>query len=143
VAVHTPFRAEVLTPTGELFAGEVQQVSTRTVAGEIGILAKHQPLLGRLEPAELRLTLPNDGEVKRFVQTGGYLQVAQDGNVLLLVDHAYPVEEYDRADAEAQQREAEERLEKTEPGTEAHRLARAGKRRADALVRLGDTLQNR
>jgi F-type H+-transporting ATPase subunit epsilon len=143
VAAHTPFRAEVLTPTGELFAGEVQQVSTRTVAGEIGILAKHVPLLGRLEPAELRLTLPDDGEVKRFVQTGGYLQVAQDGNVLMLVDDAYPVEEYDRGKAEEQQREADERLEKAEAGTEAHRIARANKRRADALVRLGDHLGQR
>jgi F-type H+-transporting ATPase subunit epsilon len=140
---HTPFRAEVLSPTGAVFAGEVQQVSTRTVGGEIGILAKHQPLLGRLEPAEVRLTLPDDGEVKRFVQTGGYLQVAQDGNVLLLVDDAYPVEEYDRANAEEQQRAAQERLEQAEPGTEAHRLARAGKHRADALVRLGDTLERR
>ena len=59
---HTPFRTDVLTPTGELFAGEVQQVSTRTVDGEIGILANHQPLLGRLEPSELRLTLPGEGE---------------------------------------------------------------------------------
>ena len=140
---HTPFRAEVLTPTGELFSGEVQQVSTRTVAGEIGILAKHVPLLGRLEPAELRLTMPNDGEVKRWVQTGGYLQVAQDGSVLLLVDHAFPVEEFDRAKVEEDQRQAEERLAGTEKGTEAHRLALAGKRRADALVRVGDALAQR
>lgn len=138
---HTPFRTDVLTPTGELFAGEVQQISTRTVDGEIGILAGHQPLLGRLEPAELRLTLPGEGaEVKRFVQTGGYIQVAQDGNALLLVDDAYPVEKYDRSAAEAQQREADERVEKAEKGTEAHRLASLAKRRADALVRLGDKL---
>ncbi|MGX6446691.1 ATP synthase F1 subunit epsilon [Patulibacter sp. S7RM1-6] len=140
---HTPFRADVLTPTGELFSGEVQQVSTRTVAGEIGILAKHVPLLGRLEPAELRLTLPDDGAVKRWVQTGGYLQVAQDGNVLLLVDHAFPIEEYDQGKAEEEQRQAEERLAATEKGTEAHRLALAGKRRADALVRVGTSLGRR
>jgi len=143
VASHTPFRAEVLTPTGELFAGDVQQVSTRTVEGEIGILAKHQPLLGRLEPAELRLTLADDGEVKRFVQTGGYLQVAQDGNVLLLVDDAYPVDEFDRSKAEEDQREAQERLDKAEAGSAAHRIALAGKRRADALVRVGNALENR
>ena len=138
---YTPFRTDVLTPEGELFAGEVQQVSTRTVSGEIGILAKHAPLLGRLEPAELRLTLPGEaGEVKRFVQTGGYVQVAQDGNVLLLVEEAYPVEEYDKAKAEEQQRQAAERLSAAEPGTEAHRLATAGKRRADALVKIGDRL---
>ena len=140
---YTPFKADVLSPTGEVFSGEVQQISTRTVSGELGILRKHQPLLGRLEAGELRLYLPQDGEVKRLVQTGGYVQVAGDGGVLLLVDEAFPVEEYDRADAEERQRKAEERLEAAEAGTEQHRLALAGKKRADALVKLADQLDKR
>ena len=140
---YEPFKADVLSPTGEVFSGEVQQISTRTVSGELGILRKHQPLLGRLEAGELRLYLPQDGEVKRLVQTGGYVQVAGDGGVLLLVDEAFPVEEYDRADAEERQRKAEERLEAAEAGTEQHRLALAGKKRADALVKLADQLDKR
>lgn len=140
---YTPFKADVLSPTGEVFSGEVQQISTRTVSGELGILRKHQPLLGRLEAGELRLYLPQDGEVKRLVQTGGYVQVAGDGGVLLLVDEAYPIEEYDKAKVEADQQHAEERLAKTEPGTEQHRLALANKKRADALVKLGETLDKR
>ena len=51
----TPFPVEVLTPEGEVFNDEVEMVSTRTVVGSIGILANHQPLLGMLEPTELRL----------------------------------------------------------------------------------------
>lgn len=138
---HTPFKADVLSPTGKVFSGEVQQISTRTVSGELGILRKHQPLLGRLEAGELRLYLPEDGEAKRLVQTGGYVQVAGDGGVLLLVDEAYPVEDYDRAKAEADQQKAAEKVERAEPGTEQHRLAVAGKKRADALVKLGDSLR--
>jgi F-type H+-transporting ATPase subunit epsilon len=138
---HSPFQADVLSPGGKVFSGEVQQISTRTVSGELGILKKHQPMLGRLEAGELRLYLPEDGEVKRLVQTGGYVQVAGDGGVLLLVDEAYPIEEYDRADAEEHQRKAQERLDQAEPGTEQHRLALAGKKRADALVKLGDKLE--
>jgi F-type H+-transporting ATPase subunit epsilon len=140
---YEPFKADVLSPGGQVFSGEVQQISTRTVSGELGILRKHQPLLGRLEAGELRLYLPNDGEVKRLVQTGGYIQVAGDGGVLLLVDEAYPIEDYDRAQVEADQQKAAERLEQAEPGTEQHRLAVAGKKRADALVKLGDTLEKR
>jgi F-type H+-transporting ATPase subunit epsilon len=140
---YTPFQADVLSPGGKVFSGEVQQISTRTVSGELGVLRKHQPLLGRLEAGELRLYLPEDGEVKRFVQTGGYIQVAGDAGVLLLVDEAFPVEEYDRADAEDRQRKAIERLEQAEEGTEQHRLALAGKKRADALVKLADTLEKR
>ena len=140
---YEPFQADVLSPGGKVFSGEVQQISTRTVSGELGVLRKHQPLLGRLEAGELRLYLPNDGEVKRLVQTGGYIQVAGDGGVLLLVDEAYPIEDYDRAKAEADQQKAAERLEKAEDGTEQHRLALAGKKRADALVKLGDKLEKR
>jgi F-type H+-transporting ATPase subunit epsilon len=140
---YEPFKADVLSPGGQVFSGEVQQISTRTVSGELGVLRKHQPLLGRLEAGELRLYLPNDGDVKRLVQTGGYVQVAGDGGVLLLVDEAYPVEDYDRSRAEADQQKAAERLEQAEPGTEQHRLAVAGKKRADALVKLGDTLEKR
>jgi F-type H+-transporting ATPase subunit epsilon len=140
---YEPFKADVLSPGGQVFSGEVQQISTRTVSGELGILRKHQPLLGRLEAGELRLYLPNDGDVKRLVQTGGYIQVAGDGGVLLLVDEAYPIEDYDRSRAEADQQKAAERLEQAEPGTEQHRLAVAGKKRADALVKLGDTLEKR
>jgi F-type H+-transporting ATPase subunit epsilon len=136
---HTPFRVDVLTPTGELFGGEVEQVSTRTVAGEIGILAGHAPLLGRLEPAELKLHV-SDGDVKRYVQIGGYVQVAQEGNVLLLVDEAFPVEEYSVEDAKQRQEKAATRLAACDEGTEAHRLALAAKHRADALVRLADRL---
>ncbi|MCK9247969.1 MAG: ATP synthase F1 subunit epsilon [Solirubrobacteraceae bacterium] len=136
---HAPFRAEVLTPDGALFAGEVEQVSTRTVAGEIGILARHSPLLGRLEPAELKLTEPG-GDVTRYVQTGGYVQIAADGNVLLLAEEAYPVDEYSKSDAQARLDDAEERLGRAEAGTEAHRIATIAHRRAKALVALGDRL---
>jgi F-type H+-transporting ATPase subunit epsilon len=140
---YEPFKADVLSPGGQVFSGEVQQISTRTVSGELGVLRKHQPLLGRLEAGELRLYLPNDGDVKRLVQTGGYVQVAGDGGVLLLVDEAYPVEDYDRAQAEADQQKAAERLDAAEEDTEQHRLALAGKKRADALVKLGDNLEKR
>ena len=51
----TKFRVEVLTPEGEVFNDEVEMVSTRTTVGSIGVLAHHQPLLGMLEPTELRL----------------------------------------------------------------------------------------
>ena len=49
------FRVEVLTPEGEVFNDDVEMVSTRTTVGSIGILARHQPLLGMLDPTELRL----------------------------------------------------------------------------------------
>ena len=80
------FTAEVLTPEGSVFKDEVEMVSTRTTVGSIGILAKHQPLLGMLEPTELRL-YKSESEIIRFAQGEGYVQVSRDG-VLLLVEEA-------------------------------------------------------
>ena len=58
MAGESTFDVEVLTPEGEVFDGEVRQVSTRTAVGEIGILANHAPLLAALRPTELRLHSP-------------------------------------------------------------------------------------
>ncbi|MEA2213341.1 MAG: F-type H+-transporting ATPase subunit epsilon [Solirubrobacteraceae bacterium] len=51
----TKFEVEVLTPEGEVFADEVEMVSTKTAIGSIGVLANHQPLLAMLDPTELRI----------------------------------------------------------------------------------------
>ena len=49
------FPVEVLTPEGQVFADEVEMLSTRTTIGSIGVLANHAPLMAILEPTELRL----------------------------------------------------------------------------------------
>ena len=71
------FQVEVLTPEGEVFNDEVEMVSTRTDVGSIGILANHQPLLGMLDPTELRL-YRSETDIVRFAQGEGYVQVADD-----------------------------------------------------------------
>ncbi len=84
---------EVLTPEGEVFEGEVQQVSTRTEVGEIGILANHVPLLAALAPTELRLHV-SDSETRRYAQAHGWLQMF--GNrARLLVEEAIDPEDLD------------------------------------------------
>ena len=59
---------------GGLQAAKSRQLSTRTEVGEIGILANHAPLLGALQPTELRLHV-SDSETKRYAQAHGWLQV--------------------------------------------------------------------
>ena len=83
---HAKFKVEVLTPEGEVFSDEVEMVSTRTTTGSIGVLAHHQPLLGMLEPTELRL-YRTESDIERFAQGEGYLQVGREG-VLVLVEEA-------------------------------------------------------
>src|SRR2546429_9731939 len=68
----TKFRAEVLTPEGQVFDDEVEMVSTRTTVGSIGGLANHAPLMAILDPTELRL-YKSESDVVRFAQGEGYL----------------------------------------------------------------------
>jgi F-type H+-transporting ATPase subunit epsilon len=131
---HEPFKVEVLTPEGQVFAGEVEMVSTRTTVGSIGILAHHQPLLGMLDPTALRL-YKSETDVVSFAQGEGYVQVSDDG-VLLLVEEAMPADKIDTSEQQEKLKRAEEELSSCEEGTEQFRVASRQKRRAEAFLRI-------
>jgi F-type H+-transporting ATPase subunit epsilon len=130
----TPFQVEVLTPEGEAFNDEVEMVSTRTSVGSIGILANHMPLLGMLDPTELRL-YKSDSDVVRYAQGEGFLQV-YGNRALLLVDEVFEIDELDSGELEDRLRRAEEEMENAEEGTEERRAAERDKRRYEAFLEL-------
>ncbi len=133
------FVAEVLTPEGEVFNEEVEMVSTRTTVGSIGILAHHQPLLGMLDPTELRL-YKSDSDVVSLAQGEGYVQVSED-RVLILVEEALPPEDLDSSELQERVSRADEELSSAEEDSEQARLAARDKRRAEVFLRIasGDT----
>jgi F-type H+-transporting ATPase subunit epsilon len=128
----TPFETEVLTPEGEVFAGEVRQVSTRTAAGEIGILANHAPLLAALRPAELRLHV-SDSETRRYAQAHGWLQVFGN-HARLLVEEAIPPEDLDPAALKQQLADAEQRFAEADEDSGARARAAKDRDRAEAFL---------
>ena len=130
----TPFQAEVLTPEGEAFNDEVEMVSTRTSVGSIGILANHQPLLGMLDPTELRL-YKSESDVVRYAQGEGFLQI-YGNRALLLVDEIFEIDELNSGDLEERLRRAESEIENAEEGTEERRAAERDKRRYEAFLEL-------
>ena len=130
----TPFQVEVLTPEGEAFNDEVEMVSTRTSVGSIGILANHAPLLGMLDPTELRL-YKSESDVVRYAQGEGFLQV-YGNRALLLVDEIFEIDELNSGDLEERLRRAESEIENAEEGTEELRAAERDKRRYEAFLEL-------
>jgi F-type H+-transporting ATPase subunit epsilon len=124
---HTKFKCQVLTPEGEAFNDEVEMVSTRTSVGSLGILANHAPLMGMLEPTELRL-YKTESDIVRFAQSEGYLQVV--GNeALLLVEDAIEPDKLDRSDLEEKLRACEQEAERADEGSEErHRHERDARR---------------
>ena len=129
---HNKFRAEVLTPEGEVFSEEIEMLSTRTGVGSIGILARHEPLLALLEATELRLYRSED-EIVRFAQAEGYMQFAEN-RALLLVEEARRPEELDRAELESRLAEARAAAERAEPGSEERVRAERDMRRFEVFL---------
>jgi F-type H+-transporting ATPase subunit epsilon len=131
---HAKFPTKILTPEGEVFNGEVEMVSTRTTVGLIGVMARHAPLLATLEPTELRLH-KGEGEVERFAQSEGYLQVG-DNQALLLVEDAVPVAGLDAEMLRERLRIAEQQIAESGEDTERRRAAVRDKKRWELFLSL-------
>ncbi|HET7053017.1 MAG TPA: ATP synthase F1 subunit epsilon [Solirubrobacterales bacterium] len=132
MAGESKFEVEVLTPEGEVFSGEVSQVSTRTKVGEIGILANHAPLLASLRPTELRLHL-GGSETRRYAQAHGWLQVFGN-HTRLLLEEAIPPEDLDAGVLKEQLADAEQRLGESEDGSGKRARALKDRERAEAFL---------
>lgn len=129
---HSKFECQVLTPEGEAFSGEVEMVSTRTGVGSLGILANHAPLMGMLEPTELRI-YKTESDVVRLAQSEGYLQVA-DNRCLILVEDAVEPDKLDRSDLEERLRACEQEAERADEGSEERERHTRDARRYRAFI---------
>ena len=131
--------AQVLTPEGEVFNGELFQVSTRTMVGEVGIRARHAPLVARLVPSELRLwPSENESEVVRYAQGEGWLEVFAN-RARVLVAEAVEPDSLDVGDLKQKLEDAEQRLSEAEEDSTAHEVAERDKARAEAFIKIAES----
>jgi F-type H+-transporting ATPase subunit epsilon len=72
----------VVSADAELWTGDARQVVARTLIGQIGLLAGHQPVLGVLAEGEVRITTL-DGDVIRVNAQDGFLSM--QNNVVTVV----------------------------------------------------------
>jgi F-type H+-transporting ATPase subunit epsilon len=128
--------AEVLTPEGEIFSGELQMISTRTTVGEIGILANHIPTIARLVPAELRLH-KSDSDVETYAQGEGWLEVFAN-HVRVLVAEAHSEDELDVSDLKRRLEEAEQAASEAEEGSAAAEQAERERARCEVFIRIAE-----
>ena len=110
------FDVSLVTPDGPAFEGEAEMIIVPGAAGEIGVLARHAPLIATLKAGSTRVYLDRDSEDVREYATGpGFFKVEQD-RVIALVDDAVLAKEIDDARAQAQLEEAQQELERVERG---------------------------
>ncbi|WP_345761546.1 F0F1 ATP synthase subunit epsilon [Diaminobutyricibacter sp. McL0608] len=73
----SPLKVSVVAADHEVWSGEASMVVARTVEGQIGILAGHEPLLAMLAAGEVRVTLVG-GSVVTAQADEGFLSVEND-----------------------------------------------------------------
>ena len=127
--------AQVLTPEGPVFEGELFQLSTRTAVGEVGIRARHAPLVARLVPCELRLHSDEGGDPERYAQGEGWLEVFAN-RALALVQEAIPPDQLDAADLKEKLADADQRLSEAKEDSAAYDIAARDKVRAETFLSL-------
>jgi F-type H+-transporting ATPase subunit epsilon len=105
-----------VTPDGPAFEGEAEMIVVPGAAGEIGVLARHAPLIALLQAGSTRVYTNREAEeVQEFATGPGFFTVEQD-RALALVDTAVNVREIDPAAAQEQLEQAKAELERVERG---------------------------
>jgi F-type H+-transporting ATPase subunit epsilon len=125
-----PMQLQIITAEREVFSGEVDVLVAPGVAGRLGILPNHAPLMTVLQPGELLVRA--GGDESFLALSGGYLEVL--GNVVIvLADAAEDVDEIDEARAQEALTRAQERIASRESDIGLEQAA-ASLRRAQVRV---------
>ena len=92
-----------------LFEGDVEFIIANGADGELGVLARHAPLMTILKPGPLRIQEVYGGTEQVLFVGGGFLEVLPD-RVTVLADVAEHAEEISLERAEEARRRAQEKL---------------------------------
>ena len=114
MADHPLFSVSVVTPEGAAFDGDAEMLIVPGAAGEIGVLARHAPLVALLKAGSTRVHT-GDGQIQEFATGPGFFQVLED-RAIALVDDAVTADKIDAAAAQRQLEEAQAELERIESG---------------------------
>jgi F-type H+-transporting ATPase subunit epsilon len=107
---HPPFNVSLVTPEGAAFEGEA------VLLIEIGVLARHAPLVATLRAGSTRVHLQG-GQVEEYATGPGFFKVEQD-RAIALVDDAVQAKEIDVAASRERLEAAQAELDRLEPGAD-------------------------
>ena len=114
MAEHKEFSVSVVTPDGPAYEGDAQMIIVPGAAGEIGVLARHAPLIATLKAGSTRVHV-TEHEVIEFATGPGFFEVLND-RAIALVDDAVKAEDVDDARARKQLEAAQAELEAIDRG---------------------------
>jgi F-type H+-transporting ATPase subunit epsilon len=109
------FSVSLVTPDGAAFEGEAEMLIVPGQDGEIGVLARHAPLIATLKAGSTRVHIRREEQVQEFATGPGFFKVEQD-RAIALVDDAVSARHIDEERATRQLEEAQAELERVERG---------------------------
>lgn len=121
----TAFHVEVVAVDSKLYSGEATFVIAQTTEGELGLLAKHEPLLGQLIQGGFVMIEEEGGARKVAAVQGGFLSVTGE-SVTILAESADWADDLDRTTEE-------EALDLAEEGSDEYLRAQSRLRALDEL----------
>lgn len=80
------FQVDVVSPEATIYSGLATIVIARTIEGELGIMADHEPLMGAIATGPVEIESDSGQRTTIGVQ-GGFIQVL-DNQVTLITDRA-------------------------------------------------------
>lgn len=107
----------IVTPDGPVFEGRVERVIVPGTEGELGVLARHAPLVAELKAGEVRVRFA-DGTARSFATSEGHFKVQRDV-ALVLVEGAIATEAIDAAAVAADLEDAKRRIAAADAGDES------------------------
>jgi F-type H+-transporting ATPase subunit epsilon len=114
VADRRRFSVSLVTPDGPAYEGEAEMLIVPGAAGEIGVLARHAPLIATLKAGSTRVHV-GETEVLEFATGPGFFEVLED-RAIALVDDAVEASKIDDAKARELLDAAQKELEAIESG---------------------------
>ncbi len=102
------FHAQILTPDGKLFDGQVHAVQVPGVNGSFEVKLNHAPIISTLEIGRVRVTTKNS-DIDYFAVSGGFVEM-NNNKMTLLAEAAERVDDIDVARAERAKNRALEEL---------------------------------
>jgi len=102
-------QVEVVSSEEQIYSGEAEFLVAPAEEGEIGVYPRHVPLLTRIKPGVLRLTVPGQDKEVLVAVSGGMMEV-QPSLVTVLADTAIRGTDLDEARANEAKQAAEEAL---------------------------------
>jgi F-type H+-transporting ATPase subunit epsilon len=108
------FSVSLVTPDGAAYEGDAEMIIVPGAAGEIGVLARHAPLIATLKAGSTRVHV-SQNEVLEFATGPGFFEVLQD-RAIALVDDAVKADDIDEVRAREQLETAQQELAAIESG---------------------------